>query len=71
MLTISQNIIIPDHEISLTAIRAQGAGGRAESRRSVDPDRAEPDRGARAPEGLGVGIGPRRPAPGASRVARG
>ena len=25
--TISQNIIIPDHEISLTAIRAQGAGG--------------------------------------------
>lgn len=27
MLTITQNIIIPDHEINLTAIRAQGAGG--------------------------------------------
>ena len=27
VLTITQNIIIPDHEINLTAIRAQGAGG--------------------------------------------
>jgi ribosome-associated protein len=27
MLTISRNISIPDEEISLTAIRAQGAGG--------------------------------------------
>jgi ribosome-associated protein len=27
VLTINKNIIIPDHEIDLTAIRAQGAGG--------------------------------------------
>lgn len=27
MLSISQNVIISDHEIDLTAIRAQGAGG--------------------------------------------
>ena len=27
MLYISHNVIIPDHEIELTAVRAQGAGG--------------------------------------------
>lgn len=27
MLEINRNIVIPDHEIELTAIRAQGAGG--------------------------------------------
>ena len=52
-------------------LRAQGAGGRGQRRRSVDPDRAEPHHGARAPEGLGVGVGPRRPAAGAPSVARG